>query len=290
MARAAKTRAEQGVPSVEGGHNADDATVEMHWLLARLGKRVLRPGGIELTRALLERAGLPGSDVLELAPGTGSTASEILARHPRSYVGAEKDPDAAAAVRAIVGEHGGEVRVADAAKTGLPDGSADVVVGEAMLSIQGDAVKEAIIGEVARVLRPGGRYAIHELALTPNSVEEDVKTEIRQALATSMNLDARPLTVSEWMELLAEHELVVDAVSTAPMAMLEPRRLIADEGLSGALRFAKNLLTHRDARRRVLGMRRTFRAHRRQLAAVAILAHKPGGGANPVQSKGKGCC
>lgn len=34
------------------------------------------------------------------------------------------------------------------------------------------------------------------------------------------------------------------------MALLQPRRLIADESLLGALRFAKNLLTHRDARRR----------------------------------------
>jgi hypothetical protein len=30
---------------------ADDS-VAGHWLLARLGKRVLRPGGVELTRAL----------------------------------------------------------------------------------------------------------------------------------------------------------------------------------------------------------------------------------------------
>jgi hypothetical protein len=52
--------------------------------------------------------------------------------------------------------------------------------------------------------------------------------------------------------------------------------VLADEGLFGALRFARNLLVHRDARTRVLGMRRTFRKHRERLAAVAIIAHKPG--------------
>jgi hypothetical protein len=51
--------------------------------------------------------------------------------------------------------------------------------------------------------------------------------------------------------------------------------VIADEGLFGALRFARNLLIRRDARRRILAMRRTFRRHREQLAAVAIVAHKP---------------
>ncbi len=280
-----RARAAQ-LPSADRG----DATMAGHWLLARLGKRVLRPGGIELTRGLLERAGLSNSDVVELAPGLGRTATEILAHQPRSYIGVEKDPDAARSVERVVGEHGGQVRIVDAAETGLPDGSADVVIGEAMLSMQGDAAKNAIIAEAARVLRPGGRYGIHELALTPNSIDEQVKSDIQQALATAVRVNARPLTVAEWMALLAEHELVVDAVSTAPMALLEPRRLLADEGFPGVVRFAKNLVLQRDARRRVLAMRRTFRAHREQLAGVAILAHKPGGGANPAVSKGKGCC
>lgn len=60
------------------------------------------------------------------------------------------------------------------------------------------------------------------------------------------------------------------------MALLQPRRLIADEALFGALRFAKNVLTHRDARKRVLTTSRTFRTHRERLTAVAIVARKPG--------------
>ena len=254
----------------------DDA-VAGHWLLARLGKRVLRPGGVELTRDLLARAELSNADVVELAPGLGRTATEILTRGPRSYVGAESDPDAANVVRGALTELGAEngaVRVADAAATGLPDASSDVVVGEAMLTMQGDAAKNAIVAEAARVLRPRGRYAIHELALTPDTVADEIATDIRQSLARAIKVNARPLTIAEWSRLLAEHGLVVDYVTTAPMALLQPRRVIADEGLRGALRFAKNVLTHRDARKRVLTMRRTFRKHRRQLVAVAIVAHK----------------
>ncbi len=253
-------------------------TVAGHWLLARLGKRVLRPGGAELTRTLLARAEVTGADVVELAPGMGRTAAEIVARRPRSYVGAESDRDAADAVRRVLDECGaphGDVRVADAAATGLPDESSDVVIGEAMLTMQGDAAKRAIVAEAARVLRPHGRYAIHELALTPDTVSDDVSTEIRRSLARAIKVNARPLTVAEWSRLLAEHGLVVDHVATAPMALLQPRRVITDEGLLGALRFAKNVLVHRDARKRVLAMRRTFRRHRRQLAAVAIVARKP---------------
>jgi SAM-dependent methyltransferase len=255
-----------------------DDTVAGHWLLARLGKRVLRPGGVELTHTLLTGAGVTDADVVELAPGMGRTATEILARGPRSYIGAEADPDAANVVRGVLsglGAKNGAVRVADAAATGLPDRSSDVVVGEAMLSMQGDAAKHAIVAEAARVLRPNGRYAIHELALTPDSVSEEVSTDIRQSLARAIKVNARPLTVAEWSRLLAGHGLVVDQVAMAPMALLQPRRLVADEGFFGALRFAKNVLTNRDARKRVLMMRRTFRRHRKQLAAVAIVARKP---------------
>lgn len=251
-----------------------DAEVQGHWLLARLGKRVLRPGGADLTSTLLDRAEVTGADVVEFAPGVGRTARDILDRRPRSYLGVDHDAVAAERVcRLVVGR--GTTVVADAAATGLPDGSADVVVGEAMLGMQGDRAKNAVVGEASRVLRPGGRYAIHELALTPDSLSDDVRTGIRQALARSIRVNARPATLAEWRVLLEGHGLVVDHVDTAPMALLQPLRIIADEGVTGALRFVGNLLTHPEARRRVMAMRRTFRAHRSHLAAVAITARKP---------------
>lgn len=252
---------------------ADDS-VAGHWLLARLGKRVLRPGGVGLTRTMLAGAEVSDADVLELAPGLGRTAAEILTHRPRSYVGAEQDPDAAEVVRGVIAGSG-TVRLADAADTGLPDASRDVVIGEAMLTMQGDSAKHAIVAEAARVLRPRGRYAIHELALTPDTVSEEISTEIRQSLARAIKVNARPLTIAEWSRLLSDHGLVIDRVVTAPMALLQPRRIISDEGLSGALRFARNLLLNPDARKRVLTMRATFRKHRERLTAVAIVARKP---------------
>jgi SAM-dependent methyltransferase len=196
-----------------------DGAVQGHWLLARLGKRVLRPGGVELTRRLLSVVDVSGRDVVELAPGLGRTAAEIISRGPLSYIGAEQDPDAARAVRSIASGVGC-VRIVDAADTGLSDASSDVVVGEAMLTMQGDKAKDAIVAEAARLLRPGGRYAIHELALVPDDLPEAVKTEIRQALSKSIKVNARPLTVAEWRWLLADHGLLVDYIETAPMALL----------------------------------------------------------------------
>lgn len=58
------------------------------------------------------------------------------------------------------------------------------------------------------------------------------------------------------------------------MSLLEPGRLIRDEGLLGALRFVWNLLRDSEARQRVLEMRAVFRRNRNQLGAVSIIGIK----------------
>ncbi len=252
-----------------------DADLPGHWLLARLGKRVLRPGGLELTGRLLDAARLADADVVELGPGLGRTAADIVAKRPRSYVGVDDTAAATESVRAVVAPVQGTVVVADAADTGRPSGSADVVIGEAMLTMQGDKAKRAIVAEAFRVLRPGGRYAIHELGLTPDGISQQTKDEIRREMSQAIKVNARPLTTQEWTQLLTEAGFQISSVDHAPMALLNPARVLADEGPLGALRIVGNLIRRGAARRRVIGMRRTFRRHRRSLTAVAVVGVVP---------------
>lgn len=149
----------------------------------------------------------------------------------------------------MVGDKG-RVVTGQASETGLAADSADVVIGEAMLTMQTNTHKSEIMREAFRVLRPGGRYAIHEMMLQPADVPEAVKDEVRTALARSIKVNARPLTAGEWTDLLTEAGFTVETVSYAPMALLEPHRLIADEGVLGALRFVFNVLRDSDARAR----------------------------------------
>jgi hypothetical protein len=44
------------------GQHLDSARMPGHWLLSRLGKRVLRPGGLELTRQMLEALNILAED------------------------------------------------------------------------------------------------------------------------------------------------------------------------------------------------------------------------------------
>jgi hypothetical protein len=213
-------------------------------------------------------------DVVEFAPGLGVTARLTLAHNPRSYTAIERDRDAVAAVERYLSGSSQRCMLGTAEETGLADVCASVVYGEAMLSMQPDATKCRIVGEATRLLKPGGRYGIHELCLVPDQVDESVRDAIRRDLSDEIHVGVRSLTIREWRELLTSAGLKIVSERTAPMHLLEPRRLVMDEGLLGALRFAWNIATHGAARKRVLRMRHVFRAYRDHLAAVAIVAQK----------------
>lgn len=246
-----------------------------HWVLARMGKRVLRPGGRELTQRLLARLAIEQSDdVVEFAPGLGATARLTLAIKPASYTAVERDRDAATAVEKILSGSNQRCSVGTAEQTELADDSATVVYGEAMLSMQPPAAKARIIAEAARLLRPGGRYGIHELCLTPDNVPDAVREAICRELSDDIHVGVRPLTVKEWQDALESAGFAVVAQETSAMHLLEPARLVSDEGLLRAIRFVWNVAWHGEARRRVLAMRRVFRKYSQHLAAVALVAVK----------------
>lgn len=253
----------------------DTDTVAGHWLLARIGKKVLRPGGRELSEWLVTATSVSGKRVVEFAPGLGLTARLLLDAGPSSYTGVDSDPDAVEATRGVVGSRG-RMLVASAQATGLVEGAADVVIGEAMLTMQGESAKQQIVTEAHRILDVGGHYLVHELCLIPDEIEEEITTSIRRDLARSIRVNARPLTVAEWRDLFSTAGFEVEQVEMRPMALLQPQRLLSDEGLRGVARIVGNLLRDADARGRVLGMRRTFREHDRSLRAVGMVLRKRG--------------
>ena len=246
-----------------------------HWLLARLGKRVLRPGGIELTRKLLEAIQICAEDdVIEFAPGLGLTGAMSLGCRPRSYLAIERDEAAAALLERRFAGTGAKCVLADADATGQPDGIASVVYGEAMLTMQSTEKRRRIVAEAARLLRPGGRYGIHEIALTPDDIDRSVRNRLVRDLSAAVHHTVAPLTRAGWRELLESKGLRVCAEAEAPMHLLEPRRLIQDEGITRALRFVWNIVRCREARRRVAAMRGAFQRHRDHTMAIMLVAKK----------------
>ncbi len=256
--------------------NQDNAERQQgHWLLAKMGKKVLRPGGLELTNKMIDALAIShDDDVVEFAPALGITADITLAKQPHSYTGIELDETVAKALSKRINGENQQIINANANNTTLADSSYHKVYGEAMLTMQADKQKRAIIKEAHRILQSGGLYGIHELGLTPNKIDNHKKDEIQKELAKVIKINARPLTVTEWSNLLTEEGFEVITVHTNAMHLLEKKRVLADEGVFGTLKIVFNMLTHAPERKRILAMRKVFRQYQSHLNAVAIIARK----------------
>lgn len=250
-------------------------TEQGHWILAKMGKKVLRPGGKQLTLKLIEEVQLTSQDnIVEFAPGMGFTASFLLKKNPKSYIGIELNEEAAEKLKKKFTTSQVKIININAANTGLEDASTDKVIGEAMLTMQAADRKIKIIKEAHRILKKGGIYGIHELGLMPNELDPKIKGSIQRKLVQVIKVNARPLTQKEWCALLEVEGFKIKEVYASPMHLLKPERIINDEGFFRSLKIGFNILTHPEARKRILEMRAIFKKYEQQMTAFAIIAEK----------------
>jgi hypothetical protein len=263
------------IPTELPGEGQHPDKMQGHWVLARVGKRVLRPGGIGLTRQMLDALAIGSQDrVVEFAPGLGVTARMVLQKHPLAYWGVEREPVAAERLRRLFAGASTQIVLGRAQESGLPEASASVVFGEALLSMQNPRQRNQIIAEACRLLAHGGRYGIHELCFLPDDIPDHVRHEIQTAMSREIHVGVQPLCRSEWIRLLEQNGLKVVWCGEAPMHLLEPRRLLQDEGWIGSMRIAFRMTTKPELASRILAMRRLFAGYGEHLGAISLVAQR----------------
>jgi SAM-dependent methyltransferase len=115
---------------------------------------------LNLYTQALASAVLRGRDVIEVGSGRGGGAAALVDHHqPRSYIavdGSRRQVQLCAAVHAQV-----QFRYGNACALPLPDASADVVLNVESSHCYSDL--DAFVGEVHRVLRPGGVFCLTDI-------------------------------------------------------------------------------------------------------------------------------
>lgn len=165
------------------------------------------PGGLELTRRLARSMGLrSGQRVLDVASGPGTTAFVLAEEFGVSVLGVDLGDQAVAGASARAAERGVADRVrftvGDAERLPVDDGSFDALVCECAFCTFPDKVTAA--AEMARVLRPGGKVGITDVALDRARLDEELRS---LGAWVACLADARPL--EEYCQLLADAGLRV---------------------------------------------------------------------------------
>lgn len=246
-----------------------------HHFLAKLGKRRLRPGGIEATDWLIAKAGIAAeSQVLEVACNMGTTAIELARRVGCRITGIDMDARALEKAKRNIRAAGLaeriEVKQANALKLPFADASFDIVINEAMLTMLNQAAKLKAIAEYHRVLKPGGMLLTHDITY----FKEDMKAELRE-LQETIHVQVEPLPVAEWERLFYSTGFAAVAHTTGPMSLMKPTGMLRDEGLLGSMRIAWNGL-RKENRGQFQEMYRFFNRAGKDLHYIAVCSRKQG--------------
>ncbi len=183
------------------------ATAYQHDAVALILGESYHPGGLDLTRRVARTIELrPGDRVLDVASGPGTTAFLLASEFGVEVDGVDLGDLTVAKANATAASEGlGEqvrFHLGDAERIPLPDASVDAVVCECAFCTFPD--KKTAAAEMARVLKPGGRVGITDVALDPARLDAELKTLAGWVACLA---DARP--VAEYVELLAGAGLTV---------------------------------------------------------------------------------
>ena len=135
--------------------------------------RAAEPAMRAICARYMAQIGLPaGARVLEVGCGNGAV-TKLAMRHlaPAEVVGIDPSPVfIAMATESFAGEPRAAFALGDAAASGQPDGSFDLVIAHTVYSHLRDP--QAALAEARRVLKPGGRLAIFDADFAGLSVAQ----------------------------------------------------------------------------------------------------------------------
>jgi ubiquinone/menaquinone biosynthesis C-methylase UbiE len=193
----------------------DDPTLDA--LAARLEARGKHPRFVEMMQQYLEAMGIDSAaSVLDLGCGTGVVTRAIARRRGFAgrVTGIDRSPFLTAAARRLAAEEGVgsvvEFRTGDSQSLNLPDAAFDAVVAHTLISHVED--QRAVMREITRIVKPGGRVGIFDgdFASATFGTDDPAKARATDEMMIKA-LVTNPRVMREMPQLLREVGLALDA-------------------------------------------------------------------------------
>lgn len=250
-------------------------TEKGHEFLARIGKTKLRPGGIEATDWIIEKADIkPNSKVLEVACNMGTTLIYIAKKYGCDIIGVDLDENALEKAKENIKENGLQEKVkvmkADAFSLPFNDSSFDVVINEAMLTMLLRDKKEIALKEYYRVLKPGGVLITQDVVLFTDNA--DRAKELRIGLSRAIHVNVEPLISEQWRERFEKVGFKVEEKS-GPMTLMSIPGMLKDEGVSGAFNIIRTGLK-KENKEYFQNMRSYMMDNKKELGYICFVGRK----------------
>lgn len=215
-----------------------------HLFLAKLGKKMLRPGGREGTDRIISECNVDaGTNILEVAPNMGTTAMHLAKTYGCTITGIDINIDSVKKAQENVLNAGLDhlisIRHGNALELPFEDESFDLVINEAMLTMLPHELKLRALKEYRRVLKPGGVLATHDLLLRQELEGNELYEELKE-LRKLILVNAQPMTECNWTKLFEEAQFSSIQPATGKLHLLSLKGLVVDEGWDGLIQMIEN--------------------------------------------------
>ena len=189
------------------------------------GTGFLSPGGLDEVARILEGQDITGASVLDIGCGAGGIDIALVQNHGAGYVtGLDVEDPVLTQARALVADAGlgdqiGLIKVAPG-RLPFPPGTFDVVFSKDSIVHIPD--KPALMAEVYRVLKPGGRFIASDWLIATDSISPLMTAYIaaesldfgmatpgryREAMAAAGFVGGKTRSRNDWYRLQAREEL-----------------------------------------------------------------------------------
>lgn len=243
-----------------------------HIFLKRMGKNVLRPGGIEGTKFLFNNYDMTKKQkFLEAACNKGVNLMKLCMKYPHiDFYGVDIDKSAIEEAEENFSKKGiNNCRFfhSSASNLSFEDESIDVILTEAMFTMVSYDNKVKILKEYYRILKRGGILLTHDI------IFKKVDKMIKKDMSEVVNANLFPEEINSFKSKFKDSGFCFKGEKVGELTVLSFKGLIKDEGFFNALKVVKNGLKSEN-RNRFLNMMKVFSKHKNNLKYIALIHEK----------------